>query len=273
MANRGSSSAHASGYKRRGHHVEKLFAQEIGLVDEYRNDRQAKKDVIDLSGDAHSVKSGDKKWQIFLYSRKRFVEDDGFQALNGVGTLLVHCIDAYPPSFQDYVQNKDAARERLKTPMRDIKDRLQRKALLRAFLNKAIFNGGEVNYLSVLFNGQFHIFRNTDVIATLGDCLTVENNSTEQKVVFKRDGVIFGELEMRCESEKHYQQVRFNMLIQKIVPLLIGKITPDVVSQISENIIVYGKARSTFGNWPSISKTLPKADLEVKLKDIRRRYP
>lgn len=158
--------------------------------------------------------------------------------------------------------------------MRDIKDRLQRKALLRAFLNKSIFNGGEVNYLSVLFGDSFHVFRNTDVIKVLGDELVVENNSTEQKVVFRHGGIIFGELEMRCESEKHYQQVRFNMLIAKIMPILIGKITPDVVSEISENIIVYGKARNTLGNWPRITKKpRPKADLEKKLLRIKQKYP
>ena len=273
MPNRGSTSKQASNYKKRGHYVEKLFAQEIWLFNEYRNDRQAKKDVIDLSGDAHSVKSGEKKWQIFLYSRKRFVEDDGFQALNGIGTLLVHCIDAFPPKFADYQKDKQAARERLKTPMRDIKDRLQRKALFRAFLNKSIFNSGEVNYLSVLFEGQFHIFRNSDVVSLLAKELIVENNSTEQKVVFKRDDNIYGELEMRNDSKSHYQEVRFNMLVRKVMPLLIGQIKPDAISDISENIVVYGKAIQTFGNWKKVLQTLPKADMEAKLAVIKKKYP
>lgn len=273
MASRGSSPTQASNYKKRGHHVEKLFAQEIWLQNEYRNDRKAKKDVIDLSGDAHSVKSGSVKWQIFLYSRKRFVDDDGFQALNGIGTLLVHCIDAFPPRFADYQRDKQAAKERLKTPMRDIKDRLQRKALFRAFLNKSIFNSGEVNYLSVLYDDQFHIFRNSDVVELLAKELVVEFNSTEQKVVFKRDDEIYGELEMRNDSVQHYQEVRFNMLVRKIMPLLIGQIKPDAISEISENIVVYGRAIKTFGNWPKVLQTLPKANMENKLAKINKKYP
>lgn len=273
MASRASSSQQASNYKKRGHHVEKLFAKEIWLKSEYRNDRKAKKDVIDMSGDAHSVKSGSKKWQIFLYSRKRFVDDDGFQALNGIGTLLVHCIDAFPPKFADYKKDKSAAKERLKTPMRDIKDRLQRKALFRAFLNKSIFNSGEVNYLSVLFDGKFHVFRNTDVISLLAKELVVELNSTKQKVVFKRDDQIYGELEMRNDSVNHYQEVRFNMLVQKIMPLLIGQIQPDAISDISENIVVYGKAINTFGNWPKVFQKHRKANMENKLAAIKKKYP
>ena len=79
---------------------------------DYERDPKAKKDVIDPAGDAHSVKSGNIKWQIFLYGRNRFLEDDGFQALNGIGSLLVHCIDAFPPRYNDYVDNKAAAKER-----------------------------------------------------------------------------------------------------------------------------------------------------------------
>jgi hypothetical protein len=37
------------------------------LSNDYQNDVQAKKDVIDFNGDSHSVKSGKKRWQIFLY--------------------------------------------------------------------------------------------------------------------------------------------------------------------------------------------------------------
>ena len=47
-------------------------------IEDYQNDKKAKKDVIDPSGDAYSVKSGSKKWQIFLYGRNRFINDDGF---------------------------------------------------------------------------------------------------------------------------------------------------------------------------------------------------
>ena len=150
---------------------------------------------------------------------------------------------------------------------------MQRKALFRAFLNKSIFNSGEVNYLSVLYDGEFHIFRNSDVISLLAASLKVETNSTDQKVVFKRNDEIYGELEMRNDSQQHYQEVRFNMLVQKIMPLLIGQIKPDAVSKVSENIVVYGKAIRTFGNWSDVLQPLLKADMEKKLAAIKKKYP
>ena len=66
------SSEDARRIRQRGHDDAKQFAQSIGLSSDYQNDIRAKKDVIDPSGDAHSVKSGEKKWQIFLYGLGRF---------------------------------------------------------------------------------------------------------------------------------------------------------------------------------------------------------
>ena len=163
-ATRASAPDQARRYRQSGHDNAKRFALEIGLSDDYKRDPKAKKDVIDSAGDAHSIKSGQRKWQIFLYSRNRFLSDDGFQALNGIGQLLVHCIDAFPPRYEDYIGNENAAKERLKTPMRELKDRLQRKALLRAFLRKSIFNGGEVNYLTVLHQEKFRVYWSDDVV-------------------------------------------------------------------------------------------------------------
>lgn len=251
---RASSSAAARAYRQAGHDNALKFALAIGLTCDYQNDKRAKKDVIDKSGDAHSVKSGKKHWQIFLYSRKRFVEDDGFQALNGVGTLLVHCIDSFPPSFREYKKNPIAAKQRLRTPMREIKDRLQRKALLRAFLGKAIFNSGEVDYLTALHDdGKFHVFRSNDVVQALGEAFTIENSgSTEgvpdQKVLFRYDGKTVGELEMRHDSAQHYQEVKFNMKIQEAMSLLLDKITP--ARNFNDRVVVHGAALKKFGRWP-----------------------
>lgn len=66
MAKRAMSHEKASAVKLSGHAKEKEFAKLIGLNDEYKNDKKAKKDVIDFNGDAHSVKSGAKKWQVFF---------------------------------------------------------------------------------------------------------------------------------------------------------------------------------------------------------------
>lgn len=42
------------------------------LVKNLKETPRAKKDVIDLEGRSYSVKSGEKKWQIFLYGKTRF---------------------------------------------------------------------------------------------------------------------------------------------------------------------------------------------------------
>ena len=238
--------------RQRGHANALAFAQAIVMQADYRNDPQAQKDVIDPSGDSHSLKSGAKKWQIFLYGRNRFESDDGFQALNGVGELLIHCIDTFPPEFNDYRRNPNPSKQRLRTPMRELKDRFQRKALLRAFLMKSIFNGGEVNYLTVLPENQYHVFLNSDVVRLMGDAFEVTNsgsqkdNPPEQKVLFRHNNRNVGELEMRNDSRQHYQEVRFNMIVPRAVSLLLT-ITPS--RAFNDRVIVYGAAIPKFGNW------------------------
>ena len=252
---RGSDPERARDYRQKGHDDALAFALTLGLSTDYRNDKQAKKDVIDPSGDAHSVKSGTKKWQIFLYRRSRFENDDGFQALNGIGELLIHCIDVFPATYSAFRQNESDSKERLRTPMRELKDRFQRKALLRAFLMKSIFNGGEVNYLTIKHEDKFHVYFNKDVIQAMGRAFTVENSVAikpgdvpEQKVLFKCDGHNVGELEMRNDSESHYREVRFNMHKEGVINLLRehGKFPSR---EYSGKVLVYGTAIKKFGNW------------------------
>ena len=249
---RASKPEQARNVRQQGHANALAFALAIGMQADYRNDPQAKKDVIDPSGDSHSLKSGKKKWQIFLYGRGRFENDDGFQALNGVGELLIHCIDTFPPEFDDYRRNPNPSKQRLRTPMRELKDRFQRKALLRAFLMKSIFNGGEVNYLTVLHEDQYHVFLNSDVVRLMGDAFEVTNsgsqgdNPPEQKVLFRHNGRNVGELEMRNDGLRHYQQVRFNMHIPQAVSLLL---TIEPSQAFNEQVMVYGAAIRRFGNW------------------------
>lgn len=251
---RASSPEAARAYRQRGHEDALAFALAIGLDEDYQNDPQAKKDVIDPSGDAHSVKSGSKKWQIFLYRRNRFLTDDGFQALNGVGGLLVACIDAFPPSYEDYVADKEAAKERLKLPMRELKDRFQQRPLRRAFLRKAIFNGGEVDYLTILDDGIYHVFHCDDVVDVMGDAFEVVNSTARragefdgQKVLFRHEGRNVGELEMRVSSKGHYPEVLFNMNRAPCLRLLLGAGLPS--QELSDRVRIHGRAIRRFGNW------------------------
>lgn len=242
----------ARAVRARGHANALAFAHAIGMAADYQNDPTAKKDVIDPSGDAHSVKSGTTKWQIFLYGRSRFETDDGFQALNGVGELLVHCLDTMPDTYEDYQRDKNAARRRLQTPMRELKDRFQRKALLRAFLMKSIFNGGEVNYLTVLYNGRYHVFQNTEAVRLMGERFEVVNSAAagvdspaDQKVLFRVNGYNVGELEMRTDR-KNYQKVRFNMIVPRIMDLLLA-IEP--IEDYNEQVVKHGQSIRRFGRW------------------------
>lgn len=250
---RGLSSENARIIRQRGHNEAKEFALAIGLTSDYKNDVKAKKDVIDPSGDGHTVKSGKKKWQIFLYGLTRFKEDAGF-SMNGIRELLIECIKAFPLTFEKYQQDKDSAKQRLRIPMVKLAEKLQTRMLLKGFLDKSIFNSGEVDYLSVKYNELFHVFYYKDVLNVMCDNLEVCNSKAissshvpEQKVLLRYKGINLGELEMRNDSPVHYRQVRFNMIIPKVMSLLFKEI--PVTKKYSQRVLVYGHAGKRFGRW------------------------
>ncbi len=175
--------------------------------------------------------------------------------MNGIGDLLADCINAFPSDFRAYQRNKPAAKERLRRHMRKLADLLQGKRRLRAFLNKSLFNGGEVNYLTVKHKELFHIFLNQDVVQAMSDNLEVCNSRAltagqmpEQEVLFRYNGLNLGELEMRNDSEIHYREVRFNMINPKVMDLLFTKI--PLTQQFNSKVRVYGNANKRFSHWP-----------------------
>ena len=101
--------------------------------------------------------------------------------MNGIGQLLVACIEAFPERFEDYVQNKSEAKERCRVPMRRLKEALQEKRRVRAFINKAMFNGGEVNYLTVRDEDKYHVFLNKDVVHVFAEAVSVENSQAKNQ--------------------------------------------------------------------------------------------
>lgn len=240
--------------RQRGHNDALEFALQIGLTRDYQNDRHAKKDVIDPSGEAHSVKSGEKKWQIFLYRQGRFEDDLAFRVMNGIGELCIRCIEAFPPTFEEYQKDKASAKEKLRMPMRELAEKLQNRNRLKAFLEKSLFNGGEVKYLTVKIDNRYHVFLNRDVIKVLGDKLEVCNSRAisngqfpEQKVLFRFDGTNVGEFEMRNDSQIHYREIRFNMIKPKVMKLLFENIPHNI--KYNDFVLVYGRARLCFGRW------------------------
>src|SRR3989344_2901162 len=254
---RASSSDEARRYRQQGHDDALLFALAIGLSEDYKNDAKAKKDVIDPSGDSHSVKSGEKKWQIFLYGLNRFETDTFFRVMNGMGQLLIDCIKSFPETYQEYEQNKAEAKERLRPHMVALADKLQDKHRLKAFIGKSMFNGGEVNYLTVYQGNKFHVFWGKEVEQVMADNFEVTNSQArqagqfpEQKVIFKFAGTNLAELEMRNDSETHYREIRFNMYKPKAMKLLFSKIT--LKQNYNEIVILYGEATRHFGRWNKV---------------------
>jgi len=251
---RASTSEQARQYRQQGHDDALLFAISIGLNKDYQNDIKAKKDVIDPSGDAHSVKSGQKKWQIFLYGLNRFENDTFFKVMNGIGQLLANCIKSFPDTFEEYQLNKTKAKENLRIHMVAIAEKLKETHRLKAFLSKSLFNGGEVNYLTVLEHNKFHVFWGKEVEKVMADNLEVTNSQArqagqfpEQKVILKYEGTNLGEIEMRNDSPVHYREIRFNMVKPKAMKLLFNKIA--LKKNFNANVIVYGEALKHFGRW------------------------
>ncbi|MCY3573674.1 MAG: hypothetical protein OXG92_09815 [Chloroflexi bacterium] len=159
-----------------GHNDELRFAHLIGLSGVYTGDTKGKTDVIDRNGDAHSVKSGNLKWQIFLYRRSRIEADPDFGYMDGIGEILINCIDAFPEIRDDYVENKPFYKSRLQPHMRALRNKLADRGILSEFFDKAMFNAGEVEYLTVLQNDQFHVFYRQDVLRVLSAQISVENS-------------------------------------------------------------------------------------------------
>lgn len=251
---RASTSDNARKYRQQGHDDALLFAFAIGLDADYKNDIKAKKDVIDPSGDAHTVKSGVKKWQIFLYGLNRFESDPFFRVMNGMGQILADCIKSFPKTYEEYIQNKTEAKERLRPHMVAFAEKLQDKHRLKAFISKSIFNGGEVNYLTVFDDKKFHVFWGKEVEQMMADNLEVTNSQArqegqfpEQKVVFRFEGTNLAEIEMRNDSPIHYREVRFNMVKPKAMKLLYSKIISK--KNYNDGVIIYGEAIKHFGNW------------------------
>jgi hypothetical protein len=224
---RAMSSDQAREVRAKGHADAREFALLIGLPSDYKNDLKAKKDVIDHNGDAHSVKSGNEWWQIFLYSFNRIKTDYAFAAMNGIGQLIEKCLNCFPQDRSDYLADKERYKEALETPMKEISDKLQDKKRLAAFLAKSFFNGNEVQFLTIKHNNKYHVFYSKNVIDTLCENFTIANSIAQkpdqfnnQKVLFKIEGKNAGELEVRTDSGKHYRQIKFRLNKLKILTLL-----------------------------------------------------
>lgn len=239
----------ARNVRAKGHEDAREFALLIGLPDDYQNDPKAKKDVIDKNGDAHSVKSGKLKWQIFLYKKSRFDADPHFAVMNGIGKAMSNCLACFPDNREDYEKDKIKYKELLRPKMRKLNNLFGKVERRRAFFEKSFFNGNEVRFLTIKHDNIFHVFANSDVVASLGQKILTKNSTaktakqvSEQKVVFYTEATI-GEIEIRRDPN-HYVAAKFWMFKGKTLALLqqtIGK--PE---KWHHRVYVYGKAVNLF---------------------------
>ena len=197
MGYRGSSSSQASEYKLKGHKDELQFAKLIDGSDE-TDSATGKTDVIGKDGKKYTVKGGKKKWQIFLYGEERFKNDLDFLNMNGVGSLFLECLNSFPSDYQTYQADKVICKKLLleyskvnKSALKDLekltqllpndnsyfsskislrkhtsllKNKFEDKAILKSFLDKAIFNNDEVDRLAIKKDNVFLVFEKKDVL-------------------------------------------------------------------------------------------------------------
>ena len=255
MAKRAMDSKTASIKKTSGHKNEQHFADAIGGRIQ-AGAHTDKKDVIDRQDRAHSVKAG-TWWQIFLYGAERLKTNSIFQGMGNVANIMLDCLNAYPPSFAEYQKNKKAAKQALRPHMRALLAELQNPNILRAFLDKALFDGGKADFLSIYPSAandpqnkkHFHIFHKDEVINALQNDVTLanskarnKNETSEQKIVLKSKcvGKQIGEIEDRHDSPRHYREMKFRLNAPAMMKILLNSI--KLSKQLKPNVTVYGKA-------------------------------
>ena len=255
MAKRAMDSKTASMKKTSGHKNEQHFADAIGGRIQ-AGAHTDKKDVIDKQDRAHSVKAG-TWWQIFLYGAERLKTNSIFQGMGNVANIMLDCLNAYPPSFAEYQKNKKAAKQALRPHMRALLAELQKPNILRAFLDKALFDGGKADFLSIYPSAandpknkkHFHIFHKDEVINALQNDITLanskarnKNETSEQKIVLKSKcvGKQIGEIEDRHDSQQHYREMKFRLNAPAMMKILQSNINTS--ASFKPNVTVYGKA-------------------------------
>ena len=194
---RAPSSKISSEKKKAGHENEVTFAELIG--GEVKKGIR-KGDVLDRSGNLHSVKQG-KKWQIFLYTLGRISK---CSYLN----ILKPCIESFPDDYDLYLKDRIScisyketfkkkhgneaaklltnddvtksigdnvyvnAKYLLKKETEIVSNLLQDKIVLKNFYKEAIFNNNEVNFFTIKDthykkDGLFKVFTKDDVLDVL----------------------------------------------------------------------------------------------------------
>ena len=176
---RGMSSEKAREVRAEGISAEKEFADLIGGK---THGSGKKKDVIDKRGDIHSVKSGEKKWQIFLYGYQRILNELDFAGAK----FILECLNSFPENREEYLKNKGVYKNQLKIAMNNFKEFLFQENNKLLFLKKAFLNNGEVDFLTIKHNEKFHIFDGDEVIRLIDSSTLVVNSKAKFENQFER---------------------------------------------------------------------------------------
>jgi len=236
----GMTSEKASRVKTRGHKKEYIYAN---LINGEVIKGAKKEDVRDSEGKIHTLKGGGEikggegrkgKWQIFLHKLSKFENDLDFCGRD----FFIKLLKSYPPNYDDYVNNKQEIKNKVAPIMAEFKGYLENKENKFNFLDKACFDK-RVNYFVVYHDDSFYVFDRDEVVEVFTKNLEIENSSTFQKVVFKYEGNIFAEIEIRTTNDGKYPSILFNMLKIPAMKLLQQKISEVKIPK--PLISVFGK--------------------------------
>lgn len=275
-----------------GHERENDFA---ALIQGKTISGTQKGDVVDEKGFLYSVKSGDK-WQVFLYGHNRISSSQYLK-------ILKPCIEAFTEDIDQYFEDrikciafKEAylaengrnkakllsneelsntlgsnvyveSKNRLAQTTLEVSNALQDKVFLHNFLDEALFNKKEVQFLAVKDttfkkDALFKIFAREEALKILTNKLfpdtskagrvLVDYNVPGQKTLLcykktdtKNKNIV--EIEIRNDRGEKYRHVRFNMYSKDALSLLLEGTKTTSFKELCNGVLVYGQAIELLG--------------------------
>lgn len=209
--------------KTRGGRKEDIFADLIkGLVLKGTK----KPDIVNAYLQFFSVKGSSEKQgkegrdgriQVFMYKPSRFEQDLDFPARD----IILDIFSCYPATYQEYQNNKKEIKSKIAIHMKRLKEFLLDEDNRAKFLDRAFFDR-KMDFFVIYDDEIFHIFDKDEVWKVFLENLEVDNNASNQKVVFKY-GQLCIEIEMRTSEEKYptmfmpmNKRITFDLLTKKI---------------------------------------------------------
>jgi hypothetical protein len=226
--------------KTRGNRKEDIFADLIkGIVLKGTK----KPDVMNAYHQFFSVKGSSEKQgkegrdgriQVFMYNPSRFEKELDFPA----GSIIKNIFSCYPPTYQEYQDNKEEIKKKIAEQMIILKEFLLEDKNRAEFLDRAFFDR-KVDFLVIYDDEIFHIFDKNEVWEIFLKYLEVDNNSSNQKVVLKYKNLV-SEIEMRTTDDGKYPTIFMPLNKRITLNLLLEKI--QTKKELSKYLWLYGNA-------------------------------